>query len=279
MRLFPHRPSTPGRGLHGRSARPRRRLHPLAQADVKHLRHQQSQAQHSVKHAQADLDEAVADHPGRRGAEPLARRAAVCPSTCRSPEPRPCCAPAARSSASSSRRGSAAAEANWLAASSCGRPADHAGPHRHLVLQRATPAGRDDVAAPVRSRPTSPPATPTTASSCPPRTRLSTGSGHHGAPSGCRPARQGPRPGRRKRAQADASCCRSSSTGAGRLCPRPRRDERAPQAARLGAGPPRPPDQRILASKARADRPPTADGRDRPRAAPWRRVPARPAAS
>ena len=31
---------------------------PLAQADVKHLRHQQSQAQHSVKNAQADLDEA-----------------------------------------------------------------------------------------------------------------------------------------------------------------------------------------------------------------------------
>ena len=31
---------------------------PLAQADVKHLRHRQSQAQHSVKHAQADLDEA-----------------------------------------------------------------------------------------------------------------------------------------------------------------------------------------------------------------------------
>jgi murein DD-endopeptidase MepM/ murein hydrolase activator NlpD len=30
---------------------------PLAQADVKHLRHQQSQAHHSVKHAQADLDE------------------------------------------------------------------------------------------------------------------------------------------------------------------------------------------------------------------------------
>ena len=31
---------------------------PLAQADVKHLRDQQSQAQHSVRHAQADLDEA-----------------------------------------------------------------------------------------------------------------------------------------------------------------------------------------------------------------------------
>ena len=30
---------------------------PLAQADVKHLRHRQSQAQHSVKHARADLDE------------------------------------------------------------------------------------------------------------------------------------------------------------------------------------------------------------------------------
>jgi murein DD-endopeptidase MepM/ murein hydrolase activator NlpD len=30
---------------------------PLAHADIKHLRHQQSQAQHSVKHAQADLDE------------------------------------------------------------------------------------------------------------------------------------------------------------------------------------------------------------------------------
>lgn len=30
---------------------------PLAHADVKHLRHQQSQAQHSVKRAQADLDE------------------------------------------------------------------------------------------------------------------------------------------------------------------------------------------------------------------------------
>ena len=30
---------------------------PLAQADVKHLRHQQSQAQHSVHRAQADLDE------------------------------------------------------------------------------------------------------------------------------------------------------------------------------------------------------------------------------
>ncbi len=31
---------------------------PVAQADVKHLRHQQSQAQHSVKNARADLDEA-----------------------------------------------------------------------------------------------------------------------------------------------------------------------------------------------------------------------------
>jgi murein DD-endopeptidase MepM/ murein hydrolase activator NlpD len=31
---------------------------PLAQADVKHLRDQQSRAQHSVRHAQADLDEA-----------------------------------------------------------------------------------------------------------------------------------------------------------------------------------------------------------------------------
>jgi murein DD-endopeptidase MepM/ murein hydrolase activator NlpD len=30
---------------------------PLAHADIKHLRHQQAQAQHSVKHAQADLDE------------------------------------------------------------------------------------------------------------------------------------------------------------------------------------------------------------------------------
>jgi murein DD-endopeptidase MepM/ murein hydrolase activator NlpD len=30
---------------------------PLAHADLKHLRHQQAQAQHSVKHAQADLDE------------------------------------------------------------------------------------------------------------------------------------------------------------------------------------------------------------------------------
>jgi murein DD-endopeptidase MepM/ murein hydrolase activator NlpD len=30
---------------------------PLAHADVKHLRHQQAQAQHSVKHAQADLEE------------------------------------------------------------------------------------------------------------------------------------------------------------------------------------------------------------------------------
>ena len=30
---------------------------PLAHADVKHLRHQQAQAQHSVRHAQADLDE------------------------------------------------------------------------------------------------------------------------------------------------------------------------------------------------------------------------------
>ncbi len=29
----------------------------IAHADIKHLRHQQSQAQHSVKHAQADLDE------------------------------------------------------------------------------------------------------------------------------------------------------------------------------------------------------------------------------
>jgi len=30
---------------------------PLAHADIKHLRHQRAQAQHSVKHAQADLDE------------------------------------------------------------------------------------------------------------------------------------------------------------------------------------------------------------------------------
>ena len=30
---------------------------PLAHADIKHLRHQKAQAQHSVKHAQADLDE------------------------------------------------------------------------------------------------------------------------------------------------------------------------------------------------------------------------------
>jgi murein DD-endopeptidase MepM/ murein hydrolase activator NlpD len=30
---------------------------PLAHADIKHLRHQQAQAQHSTKHAQADLDE------------------------------------------------------------------------------------------------------------------------------------------------------------------------------------------------------------------------------
>src|ERR1700710_1421064 len=30
---------------------------PLAHADVKHLRHQQAQAQHSAQHAQADLDE------------------------------------------------------------------------------------------------------------------------------------------------------------------------------------------------------------------------------
>ncbi len=31
---------------------------PLAHADVKHLRHQQNQAQHSVNRARADLDEA-----------------------------------------------------------------------------------------------------------------------------------------------------------------------------------------------------------------------------
>jgi murein DD-endopeptidase MepM/ murein hydrolase activator NlpD len=33
---------------------------PLAHADVKHLKHQQAQAQHSVKHARADLDESSA---------------------------------------------------------------------------------------------------------------------------------------------------------------------------------------------------------------------------
>jgi murein DD-endopeptidase MepM/ murein hydrolase activator NlpD len=33
---------------------------PLAYADIKHLRHQQSKAHHSVKHAQADLDESSA---------------------------------------------------------------------------------------------------------------------------------------------------------------------------------------------------------------------------
>jgi murein DD-endopeptidase MepM/ murein hydrolase activator NlpD len=44
---------------------------PLAYADIKHLRHQQSKAHHSVKHAQADLDESSA--ATRRAYDALAR--------------------------------------------------------------------------------------------------------------------------------------------------------------------------------------------------------------
>jgi murein DD-endopeptidase MepM/ murein hydrolase activator NlpD len=44
---------------------------PLAHADIKHLRHQQSQAQHSVKHAQVDLDES--SKQTRRAFEALAQ--------------------------------------------------------------------------------------------------------------------------------------------------------------------------------------------------------------
>jgi murein DD-endopeptidase MepM/ murein hydrolase activator NlpD len=44
---------------------------PLAYADIKHLRHQQSQLHHSVKHAQADLDESSA--ATRRAYDALAR--------------------------------------------------------------------------------------------------------------------------------------------------------------------------------------------------------------